>query len=101
MSAVKERPVQISAIVSKETQQLLDEYSQETGIKKGRVIEAALRQHLLALMELPAEYIVPARIVLSPQEGKRVLALIDRPPPPTSAMKKLMRLHGHSTPKRK
>ena len=59
------RATQISAPISKETKDLLERQAKATGVKKGHLIESALRYHLRALQELPADVLVPARIVLT------------------------------------
>ena len=51
--------MQISAVVSDETQRLLESTVQKRGLKKGFVIETALRHYLLALNTVPGEFIVP------------------------------------------
>jgi len=58
------RPTQISAPISQETKDLLEKHVKATGIKKGHLIESALRYHLRALQELPADVLIPARLVL-------------------------------------
>jgi predicted DNA-binding protein len=80
---------QISAHISEETKARLERYVRRTGQTRGRVIEDALLQHLQALEQLPAEAIVPARIVLSVKSAERVSEMITRPPKPTKAMKRL------------
>ena len=50
---------------------------------------ARLFHNLQALEELPAEAIVPARIVLSVSNAERVREMIARPPEPTKEMKRL------------
>jgi uncharacterized protein (DUF1778 family) len=82
--------VQISAVVSRATKELVEKYSQATGLKKGHMIEMALLHHLRALQELPADVIVPPRLILSKKSGKDVAAAIEKPPKPTKAMKELM-----------
>jgi uncharacterized protein (DUF1778 family) len=89
MAAQTKTPVQISAQVSRETRDLLDEYARQTGMKKGRLIEDALRRHLTALLSVPPEYQVPARIVVDSKAGQRLLEMYENPPPPTPAMKRL------------
>ena len=63
---------QISAIVTRETKELLDRHVQATGVKKGFLIEDALRHHLLALQELPADMIVHPRLVVSRKSGEEI-----------------------------
>lgn len=81
--------VQISAAVSEETRALLERYTRASGMKKGRVIEAALRQYLQVLHELPPEAIIPARLVLSKKAGRDLLERIQDPAAPTDAMRAL------------
>jgi len=80
---------QVSAHISEETKARLDRFVRRTGQTRARVIEDALLQHLQALEELPAEAIVPARIVLSASSAERVREMIARPPEPTKEMKRL------------
>ena len=80
---------QVSAHISEETKARLERFVRRTGQTRGRVIEDALLQHLQALEELPAEIIVPARLVLSTESAARVRQLISRPPEPTEEMKRL------------
>jgi len=80
---------QVSAHISEETKARLERFVRRTGQTRGRVIEDALLQHLQALDELPAEALVPARIVLSAQSAARVRQMITRPPAPTEDMKRL------------
>lgn len=80
---------QISAVISAATKARLDRYVRGSGVTKAHVIEHALLHHLQALEELPADVIVPARIVLSRKSAEKIRALIQRPPRPTKAMKRL------------
>jgi hypothetical protein len=80
---------QVSAHISEETKARLERFVRRTGQTRGRVIEDALLQHLQALDELPAEALVPARIVLSPPSAARVRQMITRPPAPTEDLKRL------------
>lgn len=82
--------VQISAFVSESTRTLLDAAAQAGGLKKGHVIEEALLHHLQALRELPADVIVPARLVLDPASGQEVLDALAHPRAPMPAMLALM-----------
>ena len=80
---------QVSAHISEETKARLERFVRKTGQTRGRVIEDALLQHLQALEELPAEVVVPARIVLSPESAARVRQMITQPPEPTEDLKRL------------
>ena len=86
-----DRESQISAYVSDSTKHRLDEFVRETGVKKGRVIEDALNAHLDALDELPPSAIIPTRIVLSAEPGRRFLERLEAEPEPSDALIELMR----------
>jgi hypothetical protein len=59
------KDTQISAQISQSTRELMERHVRSAGVKKGHLIEQALLHHLQALDELPAEYIVHPRIVVS------------------------------------
>ena len=80
---------QISAYISPETRRELDRFVEAHGVKKGHLIEMALLHHLQALRELPADAIVPPRLVVSPETGEWLLDLLDHPQQPTEAMREL------------
>lgn len=81
--------IQVSAHISEETKARLERFVRRTGQTRGRLIEDALLQHLQALEELPADVVLPARIVLSEESAKHVRETIARPPEPTEDMKRL------------
>ncbi len=83
--------VQISAQISEATRARLDLYARETGLKKGRLIEDAIVAHLTALDEVPAEYLVPHRVVVDAGTWERIVAEMDRPAAPTTPLRDLMR----------
>ncbi len=87
------KETQISAVISVATRELLERHVRATGIKKGHLIESALRHHLLALDELPLDAVVNARLVVTRRSGKEILARM-RSPRPTKALKKLMASGG-------
>ena len=66
------KETQISAFVSKTTKDLLERHVRATGHKKGYVVESALRHHLQALQELPADVIVHPKIVVSASSGAEI-----------------------------
>jgi uncharacterized protein (DUF1778 family) len=82
--------VQISAQISEEAKRRLDQYARETGMKKGRVVEDAITRHLDALDELPADYIVPTRIVVSAETWETIVDEIENPAEPTPALRELV-----------
>jgi hypothetical protein len=81
---------QISAYVSDTTKELVERYVEAHGVKKGRLIEEALLHHLQALRELPADLIIPPRIVVEQETFERVAGLARRPRKPTKALRELM-----------
>ncbi len=83
--------IQISAQISEATRARLDQYARETGLKKGRLIEDALEAHLDALDEVPAEYLIPHRVVVDAASWERIVAEMDAPAEPTAALRDLMR----------
>jgi len=83
------KTVQISAVVSEGTKSRLERLTKATGLKKAWVIESALNHHMQALSQLPADVIIPARIVVDRETGQRILKRIAKPAKPTAAMRKL------------
>ena len=81
--------IQVSAHISEETKARLERFVRRTGQTRARLIEDALLQHLQALEELPADAIVPARLVLSGESAQSVRDMIARPPEPTEDLKRL------------
>jgi hypothetical protein len=83
--------MQISAQISKETKVRLETYSRAHGIKKQFLIENALLHFLSALDELPANIIVPPRLIVTERSGRRVANLISSKRKPARALVELMR----------
>jgi hypothetical protein len=81
---------QISAVVSRTTKDEMERYVRATGVKKGHLIEQALRHHLQALRELPADVVVHPRLVVTRQSGEVILRQIEEGEP-TEALRDLMR----------
>ena len=84
------KETQISALISETTRDLLERHVRATGVKKGHLVEQALLHHLQALDELPAEFIVHPRIVVSRKAGQAILKQVETAEP-TPALRKLMR----------
>lgn len=82
---------QIAARIDESTKRELDAYAEEHGLKQGHLIEEALRHHLRALKELPADVIVPTRLVVTRESGERVLERLKHPGRPNRALRELMR----------
>jgi hypothetical protein len=81
---------QISAIVSRATRQLLERHVRATGVKKGHLVEQALRHHLRALHELPADAVAYPKLVVTKRSGEAMLTRIAKGKP-TAALRRLMR----------
>ncbi len=82
---------QISAHVDASTKRELDEYAEAHGLKQGFLVEQALRHHLRALRELPADVIIPTRIVVTRESGERIVERLAKPGKPTKALKALFK----------
>ena len=80
---------QISAYISDSTSSELDKYVEARGMKKAFVIEQALRFHLRALKELPADVIVPPQLVINVETAEHLADRIQNPRKPTPAMRAL------------
>lgn len=93
------RETQISAFVSDTTKERLERYVRKRGVKKGHVIEQALSQYLSAVEEIPEQYIIPTRIVLTRESGERLIDAIENPPKPTKALRDLMKRAKKYLPK--
>jgi hypothetical protein len=89
-----EKDTQISAFVSKTTKQLLERHVRATGIKKGHLVEMALRHHLQALLELPADVVVRPKLVISHSSGREVLSQPTSTKEPPTELTKLMNPDG-------
>lgn len=81
---------QISAYISKTTKSLVEEYTDHHGVKKAHLVEEALLHHIQALRELPADLVIPPRVVVSREVGEAILERIERPRKPTKAMRDLL-----------
>lgn len=84
------KETQISAIISGATRDLLERHVRATGVKKGHLVEQALLHHMQALEELPVEYIIHPRIVVSEETGEAILERMESAAP-TPALGELMR----------
>ncbi len=85
---------QISAFVSDETRSRLERYVAAHGMKKAAVVERALLHHLQALEELPADIVLPPRLLLGPEGFRRVVDRLEESGEPTAAMKALFAESG-------
>lgn len=80
----------ISAQISDTTRELMEKHVRQTGVKKDHLIEQALLHHLQALDELPSDFILHPRIVVSRKTGAELLRQAESPKP-TPALRKLLR----------
>ena len=94
-----EKETQISAFVSSSTRALLERHVRATGVRKGHVVEQALRHHLQALQELPADIVIHPKLVVTLRSGKAILEQIETGKP-TRALRRLMRDGDSGTPRR-
>lgn len=85
-----DKETQISAIVSQSTRDLLERHVRATGVKKGHLVEQALRHHLQALHELPADVIIHPKLVVTRRSGAAILKQM-KSGKPTKALRDLMR----------
>ena len=81
---------QISAVISEATKELLERHVRATGVKKGYLVEQALRHHLQALQELPADVIVHPKLVVTRKSGTALLKEVEKAKP-TEALRDLLR----------
>ncbi|MBX3472680.1 MAG: hypothetical protein KF878_37990 [Planctomycetes bacterium] len=85
---------QISAYISDSTRRLVEEYAEAHGVKKGFLIEEALLHHLQALRELPADVIIPPRLLVDGETAERLRGRVREPRRPTRAMRELFGERG-------
>jgi len=85
-----DKETQISAVISQATKELLERHVRATGVKKGYLVEQALRHHLQALQELPADVIIHPRLVVTRKSGESILKEIERAKP-TKDLRDLLR----------
>ena len=81
---------QISVQISETTRELMEKHVRRTGVRKGHLVEQAILYYLQALDELPAEYIIHPRIVVSRESGEGLLRRAESAEP-TPALRQPMR----------
>jgi hypothetical protein len=84
------REVQISAVVSRTTKDMLDRHVRATGVKKGHLVEQAVWHHLVALEQLPADVVVHPKLVVTRKSGAAILEQMEAGKP-NPALRELMR----------
>lgn len=82
---------QISTYISATTKHRLDEFARESGLKKGYILEQALDGYLSSADAIPAEYLVPATLVLANESYDQVIQRLLNPGEPTPALAALLR----------
>jgi len=82
--------MQISPVVSEETQRLLDMTVQKRGLKKGFLIETALRHYLVALNTIPGDFIVPPVLSVSAEGWGVLMQSLEDVGEPAPALTSLM-----------
>ena len=87
----KQSQAQISATISETTRAKLDAFTESHGLRKNYVVEQALLLFMDARRELPDEAFIPGRIVLEDKAFEQLVKLIENPPAPSAALRKLMR----------
>jgi len=85
------KDVQISGFVPQDVRDDFERLVKARGLKKGYVLEQALRHHLRALREIPEEFIIPATVVLTRKSFEDLLRQLKSRSKPSSQLRKLMR----------
>jgi len=83
--------VQISAQISAEMRDRLDQYARETGLKKSRIVEDAIGEHLDAVNTIPPEYIIPTRITVDAETWEWIVEEIEHPGEASPELRELLR----------
>lgn len=81
---------QISAYISDETKDKVEQYAGARGMKKSALVEQALLHHLRALRELPADIIIPPQIELSESSFAEVVRATAKPRKPRKELRALV-----------
>jgi hypothetical protein len=84
------KETRISAVISRSTRDLVERHVRATGLKKDHLVEQALRHHLQALSELPADVIIHPKIIVTRRSGEAILKQM-RTGKATKALRDLMR----------
>lgn len=84
------RYTQISVYVSEATKEQVERYAEAHGVKKGHLVEEALLHHLQALRELPADIVIPPRVVVTGESVEAVARMVEKPRKPKKALRDLM-----------
>jgi len=82
---------QVSAYISEETREQVEEYVKSHGVKKAYLIEEALQHHLQALREIPEDLIIASRLVLTDEAMAQIAERLAQEDQPTEALRALFR----------
>jgi len=85
------KDVQISGFVPQDVRDDFERLVKARGLKKGHVLEQALRHHLRALREIPEEFIIPATVVLTKASFEGLLKQLKSRSKPTEKLRRLMK----------
>ena len=80
----------ISARISESTKEHIEHYAETHGVTTGYLVEQALLHHVQALHELPADMMIPPRIMVTPASFEAVTGFIEKPRKPTKALRALL-----------
>ena len=81
----------VSAYISEETKAEVEAYVKRRGVRRAHLIEEALLHYLQALREIPADMIVPSRLVLTAKAMAEIANRITREEQPAEALRTLFR----------
>ena len=82
--------IQVSVRISEETRAELEAHTKRLGLKQDHLIEQALLHHFRALSEIPADLVIPARLVLTDAAMADIAGRIAGHNEPTEALKVLL-----------
>ena len=69
----------------------MEAYAKSHGVKKAYLLEEALRCHLEVLREIPADLIIPSRLVLTNEAMAQIAEGVSEKSQPTEALRVLFR----------
>ena len=81
---------QVSATISTTTKELLDQFTEQLGLKKNFVVEQALLYFMAARRELPDEAFISTRITLSDEGFERLTEHLEEDSTPSTQLVELM-----------
>ena len=93
-----DKETRILALISRTTRELFERRVRATGVKKGRLVEQALRHPLQGLPDLPADFIVHRKPVVTRKSGTAMLKPMETGKP-TDALRDLARDRDQGAPR--